>query len=31
LGNDFSTQEAGQAAANLLEKIAACVQAGPHN
>jgi len=29
LGNDFSTQEAGQAAANLLEQIAACVQAGP--
>lgn len=31
LGNDFSTQEAGQAAANLLEKIAACVHSGLQN
>lgn len=31
LGNDFSTQEAGQAASTLLEKIAACLQCGPAN
>lgn len=31
LANDFSTQEAGEAAASLLEKIAAGVHSGPQN
>jgi anti-sigma B factor antagonist len=31
LGQDFSTQEAGQATSSLLEKIAACLQCGPAN
>jgi anti-sigma B factor antagonist len=31
LGNDFSTRDAGEAASELLEKVAACMQSGPPN